>query len=105
MNFSRWRGCASCGSGTKRRSELPRAATKKGRFHFPPRKKEKPDLEFPRSDGRAELLQLFHRNRGIFLAEARRASPGVAAGLGHCRDVAEGGHSALRRAERNRSSV
>ena len=72
---------------------------------FPPRRAENPDLEFPRSDGRVQLLQLFHRNRGIFLAEARRAPPRFAAGLGHRRDVAEGRHSAARRAERNRPRV
>src|ERR1700674_3067683 len=105
MNFSRWRGFGSCGSGTRRRNALPRAAPKKRPFLFPPPRKENANLEFPRSDGRAELLQLFHRNRGIFLAEARRASSGFTAGLGHRRDLAEGGYSAVRCLERNRSGL
>src|SRR5882672_5584465 len=40
-------------------------------------------------NGRLELLQLFYRNRGIFLEETRGASAGVAAGLGDHGGVAE----------------
>ena len=69
-----------------------------------------PRAQATRSDchpehGILQLLQLFHRNRRIFLAQARRASAGLAARLGDRRNVAKGGHPAPGGAERNRSRV
>src|SRR6202158_1808320 len=57
---------------------------------------------FVTTHGHLELLQLFHGNRRIFLEEARRSSPGVAARLGDYGDLAKGGNTFESSSRRNR---
>src|SRR5690349_5492117 len=63
------------------------------------------NLKLVTKNGRLELLQLFHRNRRIFLEEARSPSPRVATRLGHYGSLAEGRRPAGSRTERNRPGV
>src|SRR5579859_1705427 len=58
-----------------------------------------------RQNGQLELLQLLHRNRRIFLEEARSPFAGVAARLGHHGSLAEGGRASGSCIERNRPGV
>ena len=55
--------------------------------------------------GFIQLLQLLHGDRRVLLAQARRASAGLAARLGHRGDLAEGRHSSRCGAARHRQRV